>query len=78
VPVDQGLFSRDVVGTVVGEYADIAQRLSDRRWNRILLLCGAHGMEQKPNLNVNSLNRRALYVRSSPTKASESSDESDE
>jgi hypothetical protein len=69
--VDHGPFSRDVVGSIVGEYADIALRLSDRRWNRILSLCGAHSVEQKPNLKLNSLNRRAMYEQSSPMKRSD-------
>jgi hypothetical protein len=62
--IDQGQFSRDVVGTVVGEYLYIAARLSDRRWDLITDLCG----DTRESLVVHSVpvNRRALYESSSP------------
>ena len=66
--VDRGQFSQDIVGTIVGEYADIALRLSDRRWNKIMKLCGTHCEEQKLSLKVNL---RAMYEPSSPTKGSD-------
>ena len=67
---DQGQFSRDIVGTIIEEYADIALRLSNRRWNNIKELCGAHHVVQQANLNTCSaqLNRHALYESSSPVK----------
>lgn len=70
--VDKGLFSRDIVGTIVGEYAYTASLLSKRRWNKIHKLCGVQSMEQQPSLKVHAaqLNRRALYEPSSPTKGS--------
>ena len=36
---DAGQFSKDVVGTVIGDYIHIARQLSDRRWDRITALC---------------------------------------
>jgi hypothetical protein len=63
---DQGQFSRDMVGTVVGEYLYIARRLSARRWNLITALCGEN--REPSNLASHSVqvNRRALYEPSSP------------
>jgi hypothetical protein len=67
-PVEQGPFSRDVVGPIVGEYADVALRLSDRRWKKILSLCGAQSVNKKASLNAMSLDRRTMYQLSSPTR----------
>ena len=71
---DQGQFSKDIVGNIVAEYVYMASVLSKRQWNNVKTLCGAHIVEQKPNLKVRStqVNRRALYEPSSPTKESES------
>jgi NADH pyrophosphatase NudC (nudix superfamily) len=71
--VDMGMFSRDVVGTIAGEYAYTASLLSKRRWNRIMGLCGAHSNEQQPSLKVHAtqMNRRTLYAPSSPMKGSD-------
>jgi hypothetical protein len=73
VRVDKGQFSRDMVGTTVGDYAYTASTLSERRLNKIIALCGAHSMERQPSLKAQSaqVNRRALYVPSSPTKGSD-------
>jgi hypothetical protein len=73
VRVDKGQFSRDVVGTIVGEYAYTASRLSTRRWNKIMALCGALSMELQPSLKLHSapVNRRALYKPSSPMQGSD-------
>jgi hypothetical protein len=68
--VDRGQFSRDVVGTIVGEYVYVASQLSDRRWDKITILCGAHREEQQPKV-ISSFNRRAMYEPSSPTKGSD-------
>jgi hypothetical protein len=71
--VDMGMFSRDLVGTIVGEYAYTASLLSNRRWDKIKALCGARSMEERPRLKVNSIqfNRRALYEPSSPIRESD-------
>ena len=67
--VDKGLFSRDVVGTMTGEYAYTASLLSKRRWSKIIKLCGADSMEQLTlKVHAAQLNRRTLYQPSSPTK----------
>jgi hypothetical protein len=68
--VDQGQFSRDMVGTVVGEYLHIAMRLSNRRWDIISALCG----DREPlALATQSMqvNRRELYEPSSPMRESD-------
>ena len=66
VPVPCGQFSREVVGTVIGEYIYTASKLSNRRWEKIKSLCGA---EQKPSLKSQVyLDRRAMYEPSSPLK----------
>jgi hypothetical protein len=72
--VSNGQFSRDMVGTVVGEYVYLASKLSERRWDRIMQLCGAQEMEQGAGLMERSapINRRTLYEPSSPTKVSDS------
>lgn len=72
---DQGQFSRDMVGTVVGEYLYIAGRLSERRWNLITTLCGNN--REAPALVAHStqVNRRALYEPSSPMEESDEYDE---
>ena len=73
--VDKGQFSKDIVGTIVADYSFIASELSIRRWNKIKVLCRVQGMEDQPNLNMHSgpsqVNRRALYVRSSPVAESD-------
>jgi hypothetical protein len=68
---DTGQFSRDAVGTVVGEYVDIARRLTDRRWELIMGLCDEP--KKTPGLGTQSVqvNRRALYDPSSPMKGSD-------
>ena len=71
---DMGQFSRDIVGTLVGEYLYLARLLTDRRWNLITNLCGEH--KDTPALVVRSLqvNRRELYEPSSSMKGSDHSD----
>ena len=70
--VDMGLFSRDVVGTIAGEYAYTASLLSKRRWKKITKLCDAYSTEEKTTLKVHAaLNRRTLYEPSSPIKESD-------
>jgi hypothetical protein len=72
--VDQGKFSRDMVGTIVGEYLSIAGKLTSRRWELILALCGEKIGQS--NLAVAShsvqVNRRTLYEPSSPMMGSDS------
>jgi hypothetical protein len=68
--VGNGQFSRDMVGTIVGEYVYLASKLSERRWNRIMELCGAQEMGQGTEHSV-SINRRAMYEPSSPIKVSD-------
>jgi hypothetical protein len=64
--VERGQFSRDVVGVIVGEYGYLTEQLSDRRWHNITTLCVG---EEKPK--VTTINRRAMYVPSSPMKGSD-------
>jgi hypothetical protein len=69
--VGNGKFSRDVVGTIVGEYGYLALKLSERRWDRIMELCGAQEMEQQAVSVMERsapINRRTLYEPSSPIK----------
>lgn len=64
---DKGLFSREKWGSVVDDYVDIASRLSDRRWDKIISLCGIPHAETQPSIPLNFLDRRAMYEPSSPT-----------
>ncbi|KAH9974843.1 hypothetical protein BJV74DRAFT_798869 [Russula compacta] len=68
IQVDLGQFSQDMVGSIVAEYAKLAQVLSERHWKKIMKLCGALSAEQKPTLKVNFLDCWAMYELSSPTK----------
>ena len=77
VQVPCGQFSHEVVGSVIGKYIYMASKLSNRRWEKIKSLCGAHSTEQKPNLKSQVyLDRRTMYKPSSPLKASNETDES--
>jgi len=71
VQVNKGQFSRDIIGTLVGDYVYTATVLSERRWKNIKTLCGVHITEQKPDIYSIPMNRRALYVPSSPMKESD-------
>jgi hypothetical protein len=68
--VGNGLFSRDIAGPIVADFAFTASRISERRWKRILDLCGAQEMEQRvvSLKRPASFNRRTMYEPSSPTK----------
>jgi hypothetical protein len=68
---DMGQFSRDVVGSLVGEYLYLAGRLTNRRWDLIMDLCGE--LKDTPALMTHSVqvNRRALYEPSSSMKGSD-------
>jgi hypothetical protein len=68
--LNQGQFSRDLVGSVVGEYIYLAQQLSDHRWDVITELCG-NNKEPAPLVRHSAVNRRALYESSSPAKESD-------
>jgi hypothetical protein len=68
--VDWGLFSKDIVGAIVGEYIYVTEQLSDRREKKITTLCGMHVEEQQPK--VNSFNHCTMYEPSSPMKGSNS------
>lgn len=73
--VSNGLFSRDVVGTVVADHVYTAKMLSERRMRRILALCEAQETELQPvglKERLASFNRRTLYVPSSPVNESDS------
>lgn len=77
--VDHGQFSRDMVGTTVGDYAYTATQLSNQRWNNIKNLCddGREKPDSDLKAHMVQLNRRALYERSSPTKESDDESESE-
>ena len=68
---DIGHFSRDVIGTIIGEYIHIAGRLTDCRWDLIMDLCDKP--KENPGLSTHSvqMNRRALYEPSSSMKGSD-------
>jgi len=68
---DMGQFSRDVVGSLVGEYLYLAGQLTNRRWDLIMDLCGE--LKDTPALMTHSVqvNRRALYEPSSSMKGSD-------
>ena len=71
VQVGNGKFSRDMVGTIVGEYSFLASKLSERRWDRIMDLCRAQEMDPHATVGMErstSINRRTLYEPSSPIK----------
>jgi hypothetical protein len=63
-----GQFSNDIVGTVVRDYAFLASKLSDERWDLIMELCG--DIREQPALVAHSMkvNRRELYEASSPPR----------
>jgi hypothetical protein len=65
VEVDKGLFSRDVVGTTVGDFVHTALLLSDHRWDRINALCGAEEQPPAPVVVSARFNRRTIYEASS-------------
>jgi hypothetical protein len=70
---DQGKFSREMIGTIVGEYLSVAGRLTSRRWEQILAHCGEkveQGNLAAPSLLV-PVNRRLLYEPSSPMMGSD-------
>ena len=76
VQVPCGQFSREVVGSIIGEYIYTASKLSNRQWEKIKSLCGAHSTEQKPNLKSQVyLDRCTMYELSSPLKALNEMDE---
>ena len=71
--VGNGKFSRDMVSTIVREYVYLASKLSERRWDRIMALCGAQELEQQVvgMERAAPINRRALYEPSSPINVSD-------
>jgi hypothetical protein len=66
-----GLFSRDIVGTLVVDYVHTARQLSDRRWDLITGLCGKVREKRVLSMHAVQVNRRTLYEPSSPVKASD-------
>ncbi|KAF8488593.1 hypothetical protein F5888DRAFT_1809552 [Russula emetica] len=70
-------FSKDVVGTLVGDYLYLATRLTDRRWDLIAELCS--GLKEKSTSLTHAVqsqvNRRTLYEPSSSVRASDASEE---
>ncbi|KAF8495421.1 hypothetical protein F5888DRAFT_1635496 [Russula emetica] len=74
---DVGQFSKDVVGTLVGDYLYLATRLTDRRWDLIAELCS--GLKEKSTSLTHAVqsqvNRRTLYEPSSSVRASDASEE---
>lgn len=75
-------FSRDTVGSLVGDYISNAMKLSENAWIRIELACGISGVggTEKDDVKIftgaPSLEhkRRALFIPSSPAAASDSGD----
>ena len=65
VEVDRGLFSRDIVGTTVGDFVHTALLLSDRRWDKLNMLCGAEEQPPAPVVASGQFNRRTIYEASS-------------
>jgi hypothetical protein len=65
VEVDQGLFSRDVVGTTVADYVHTVLLLSDKRWDKLNVLRGAEEQPPAPLVDSARFNRRAIYEASS-------------
>ncbi|KAF8488710.1 hypothetical protein F5888DRAFT_1809460 [Russula emetica] len=74
---DVGQFSKDVVGTLVGDYLYPATQLTDRRWDLIAELCS--GLKEKltslTHAVQSQVNRRTLYEPSSSVRASDASEE---
>jgi hypothetical protein len=69
--VSVGKFSREKVGEMVNDYVANAARLSDRRWKRLIEMCGAvnESIEDTyppPSAPSMKNKRRALYSCSSP------------
>jgi hypothetical protein len=74
VRANVGKFSQEKVGEMVDDYVANATRLSDRRWRRIIGVCGAEsendGNAQHPPPSTPSMQnkRRVLYFASSPMR----------
>jgi hypothetical protein len=67
--VDVGQFSREMVGSMIEEYAENAEAMSERRWSKILGICGIHNTPvDRPIPSAPSMQqkRRHLYIPSSP------------
>jgi hypothetical protein len=73
VPTDVGQFSRDKVGTLVDDYLANTTKLSSRRWERLMKICGVSNKELNPPLDTSAMqqDRRNLYVPSSPAQGSD-------
>jgi len=76
VRTDIGQFSRDVVGSLIGEYSYLAKQLTDRRWTLITDQCGIELMEAQAPVTTSltssgHVNRRTLYEPSSSVKGSD-------
>jgi hypothetical protein len=69
-----GKFSRGKVGPIVDDYLVNTGKLSPRRWKHILDACEPPSEELDPPLDspVMQVDRRRLYVPSSPIQVSDS------
>jgi len=69
--VDVGKFSRELVSDMIDDYMANAEILSERRWAKLMGLCGAPIVKvQLPTPSAPSMQkkRRTLYIPSSPAK----------
>lgn len=70
--VDVGQFSCEKVSEIIDDYVVSLSKFSDRRWTKILDICGAHSNsseDEPPSPGAQSMQnkRRTLYIPSSPT-----------
>ena len=65
--VNTGQFSRELVGEMIDDYMAKAEIMSDRRWGKLIKICGGQGSASRPE-DTSSMRqkRRNLYICSSP------------
>jgi len=68
---DMGQFSRDIVGSLVGDYLYLAGRLTNHCWDLILDLCGRLKDTLALMMCSVQVNRRTLYEPSSSMNGSD-------
>jgi hypothetical protein len=69
--LNAGQFSRELVGEMVDDYVANATIMSNRRWTKLIKICGGQGPKTEDRIPVSSsmqTKRRTLYVLSSPSK----------
>ena len=69
--LNSGQFLWELVGEMVDDYAANATIMSNRRWVKLIKICGGQGPKNEDHVPVSSSmqkKRHTLYVSSSPSK----------